>query len=73
MKLKYIIVLHDSFKVPVVFSELIPHHEVAGNQQILSAGYCSKDCTGRWITGGRSESLTAKAMQGDAEILNTFL
>ena len=73
MKSKYIIVKHAGMEIPIVFSPLLLHTEVAGKKQVRSAGFCKLDAAGKWIVGGQSVSLALNARRQDAEILNTHL
>ena len=70
---KYIIIKHGDTEVPLVFSPLLSHKQVAGMTQVQSAGYCELDIAGRWLTGGRSESLGLSARPQDVGILNERL
>ena len=65
--------MHDGMEVPLVFPSLLLHHKVAGNSEVRSAGYCKLDLAGKWITGGRSETLNLSARPQDNEILNAYL
>ena len=70
---KYIIIKHAEEEVPLVFSPLLSHKQVAGMTKVESAGYCQLDITGRWVTGGWSDSLDLSARPQDADILNERL
>jgi hypothetical protein len=70
---KYIIIKHAEWEVPVVFSPLLSHKQVAGTTSIESAGYCQLDIAGCWVTGGGSDSLDLSARPQDADILNERL
>jgi hypothetical protein len=71
MKSKYIIIVHrNGMEVPLVFSPVLLHADVAGQNKVQSAGYCELDATGKWTVGGRSDSLRLAARPQDAEILN---
>lgn len=73
MRSKYIILKHAGGEVPLVFSPLLSHEDVAGIREVSSAGYCKRDAEGQWITSGGSESLGLKARPQDAGILNQRL
>jgi hypothetical protein len=73
MKPKYIIVKQAGIEVPLVFSSLLLHRDVAGKRKVKSAGFCGLDAAGKWIAGGKSASLGLSARPQDAEILNTHL
>jgi hypothetical protein len=70
---KYIIIKHAGREVPLVFSPLLSHKQVAGVMHVESAGYCELDIAGRWVTGGRSDSLALSARPQDVGILNESL
>lgn len=75
MKSKYIIVKKEDMEVPLIFSSFLSHETVAtaGQNGILSAGYCALNAAGKWIAGGQSVSLKLNSRPQDAEILNTQL
>ena len=73
MKSKYIIVKCSGMEVPLVFSPMLLHAEVAGNNNVRSAGYCELNAAGKWIVSGESTSLNLSARPQDAKILNTHL
>ena len=70
---KYIIIKHAGTEVPLVFSPVLSHKQVAGMTKVASAGYCQLDIAGCWVTGGRSDSLDLSARPQDADILNERL
>lgn len=86
---KYIIIDTGSYALPVVFSELATHADVAralGAQDILGAGFCyiqvceikyNDNDTGqepRYVCYGESVSLKVKSRpEEDARILNKYL
>jgi hypothetical protein len=70
---KYIIIKHAEREVPLVFSPLLSHKQVAGMTNVESAGYCQLDIAGRWVASGRSDSLNLSARPQDADILNERL
>jgi len=39
MKVKYIIVTSMGIETPIVFSDFLKHSEVAGNREVISAGF----------------------------------
>lgn len=73
MNLKYLIISQGDLEVPLVFSPLLLHEQVAEKCRIISAGFCGWDDSGKWIAGGRSASLALSTRPQDAEILNTHL
>lgn len=55
-------------EVPIIFSPLLIHEEVAGKCNVKSAGYC--ECIdGKWIVSGGSVSLKLDARPQDADLL----
>lgn len=70
---KYIIIKHAETEVPLVFSPLLSHKQVAGMTKVESAGYCELDIAGQWIANGRSDSLELISRPQDADILNERL
>ena len=73
MKAKYVIIKQGSFEVPVVFSELLIHSDLAGKSPVISAGFCEMSRDGRWRVAGRSTSLNVNSRPEDAAILNAHL
>ena len=73
MKSKYIIIKHGGIEIPLVFSPLLLHKDVAGKRTVKSAGFCGLNAIGKWIAGGKSASLELSARPQDAEILNAHL
>jgi hypothetical protein len=73
MKSKYLIINRMGMEVPVVFSQLLVHKDVAGRRKVRSAGFCELDANGRWVASGHSSSLNLSARPQDAEILNRHL
>lgn len=70
-KAKYVIIGH--MQVPVVFSDLLGHDEIAHGQPVVGAGFCYiRDS--RYVCYGESVSLKVKS-RGDADalILNKLL
>ena len=70
---KYIIIKHAGTEVPLVFSPVLSHKQVAGMTEVESAGYCELDIAGLWVTGGRSDSLELSSRPQDVDILNRCL
>jgi hypothetical protein len=70
---KYIIIKHAGMEVPVVFSPVLSHKQVAGMTEVESAGYCKLDIAGRWVAGGSSVTLGLSSRPQDAGILNVCL
>ena len=70
---KYIIIKHAGTEVPLVFSPVLSHKQVAGMTEVESAGYCELDIAGQWIANGRSDSLELSSRPQDADILNERL
>ena len=77
MNAKYIIVISHELEVPIVFSKILQHNEVAGGRKVVGAGFChlsidinDKRC---WSVSGHSISLGIKSRPEDAEILNERL
>ena len=70
---KYLIVKHAGNEVPLVFSPLLSHEQVAREKEVKSAGFCELRADGQWKVSGRSESLRLDARPRDAEILNSYL
>ena len=70
---KYIIIKHAGTEVPLVFSPVLSHKQVAGMTEVKSAGYCELNIAGRWVTGGSSDSLGLSSRPQDAGILNVCL
>ena len=73
MKAKYIILKKDRTEVPLVFSQMLLHRDVAGKSRVISAGFCELAVDGKWRVGGHSVSLKLNARPQDAEILNAHL
>jgi hypothetical protein len=70
---KYIIIKHAGTEVPVVFSPVLSHKQVAGMTEAESAGYCELNIAGQWIAGGRADSLGLSSRPQDTDILNAYL
>lgn len=77
MKAKYIIVECHGLEVPIVFSPILQHNDVAGHRKVFGAGFChlgidvnDKRC---WTVHGRSISLGINSRPEDAAILNDRL
>jgi hypothetical protein len=73
MKSKYIIVRSSGTEVPLVFSPLLIHADVARGSKVRSAGFCELDSGGKWVVGGGSTSLKLSSRPEDAAILNRHL
>ena len=73
VKSKYIIIKQGGVEVPLVFSKIVTHEDIATKDCVISAGFCELDGTGKWIVGGRSLSLNLMARPQDAQILNEHL
>ena len=70
---KYIIIKHAGTEVPVVFSPVLSHKQMAGMTEVESAGYCELDIAGLWVAGGSSDSLGLSSRPQDTDILNAYL
>ena len=70
---KYIIIKHAGTEVPLVFSPVLSHKQVAGMTEVKSAGYCELNIAGRWVAGGSSDSLGLSSRPQDTDILNVCL
>ena len=73
MKSKYVIIKQGGVEIPLVFSKIVTHEDVATKDDVISAGFCELDGAGKWIVGGRSFSLNLMARPQDAQILNEYL
>lgn len=75
IRAKYIIVIAHGMEMPIVFSELMKHTEMAGNQKVVGAGFCYVDHkTGLYTCYGESTSLNIKSRNAvDEDILNELL
>jgi len=73
VKAKYVIIQHANMEVPIVFSPLLQHAEVAGLSRVKSAGFCELNAAGKWVLSGRSDSLCLRPRPQDMEILNAHL
>jgi hypothetical protein len=74
LKVKYIIVVENGIEMPLVFSELMTHANVAHpyHDRVVSAGFCySQD--DQWTCYGDSFSLKIKSRPEDSTILTKFL
>ena len=76
-KSKYIIVDNNNGIIPVVFTELATHKDVARGFMpgvILGAGFCWINGYGRYECYGESTSLDVKSRgDDDSKLLNKFL
>lgn len=74
MASKYIIVKDHSLELPIVFSDMLQHIDVAGRMMVVSAGFCYVDDSNEWKCYGRSGSLQSYSREDvDSEILNEFI
>ena len=73
MKAKYVIIKKGSLEVPLVFSELLMHADMAGKHKPTSAGFCQLAANGKWLVAGHSSSLRLNSRPEDAAILNAHL
>ena len=39
--MKYIVINNRDLEIPIIFSDLLPHRDVAGDKEVVSAGECS--------------------------------
>ena len=75
--LKYIVVIEEQMglEVPIMFSSLLSHSEVAGNKTVISAGFCRLECSEtqddpvRVSFWGDSTSLKLKSREEDKALL----
>ena len=75
MKSKYIVLVHGTLELPVVFSELIEHASTAQalGGKVIGAGFCFID-QDRYHCYGESISCRAKSRGDvDAKVLNKML
>ena len=76
-KSKYIIVDNTDGIIPVVFTEIATHKDVARGFMpgtILGAGFCYISHLGQYVCYGESVSLNIKSRdEEDSKILNKFL
>ncbi len=78
---KYIIFDDGDKGLPVVFSPLLQHNQVAAGKPVISAGYCDvrvkiegDEKTTEWDVWGKSTSLRKSCRPvEDKEILNQYL
>lgn len=73
MKMKYIIIKSAGTEVPVVFSQLLLHTDIAIGKEVCAAGFCELDDECGWHVYGESTSLNLDARPQDAQILNIHL
>jgi len=73
LKSKYVIIWCRGVEIPIVFSQLLLHKQVADKNKAHAAGFCELDASGKWITEGASDSLNLSTRPQDAEILNRHL
>lgn len=77
MNQKYIIVKHKDIELPVIFSALLNHNEVASfsysKDEIISAGFCQL-YKNKYSCFGESTLLNLKSREDtDSKILNRYL
>lgn len=75
---KYIITNYLGHSVPVLFSNLLSHLQIAERNVVTSAGFFTiiiNDKNTPWIvdTYGKSISLKIESMKGDGKIIKDFL
>lgn len=76
---KYIIVDTGQVVVPILFSDVVAHTEIANKVggQVLSAGFCSvsinEQLQPRYVCWGKSVSLGVSSREQDNDILNRYL
>jgi len=72
--MKYIIVEDrgTGLESGIIFSEYLIHKNVAGEQKVTAAGFCSLQ-DGVFVTWGESISLRVKSRPEDKQILNKSL
>ena len=73
MKAKYVIIKKGGLEVPLVFSGLLLHSDIAGKHEPTAAGFCQLAANGKWLVAGRSTSLRLNSRPEDAAILNAHL
>lgn len=75
MKSKYLIIsTYGGIELPIIFNPILTHNEVAGNLNVISAGFCAKNCVNTgYIAWGGSVSLGKKSRLEDTNILNNNL
>jgi hypothetical protein len=71
---KYIIVKKNEFELPIVFNSFLDHSSVAGNETVVSAGFCTIDLhSAQFSAYGESKTLNVQSRGNDVDILNTLL
>jgi len=78
---KYIILYDGGLGLPVVFSPLLGHSQIAGSKTVISAGFCAvrvktegDEKTTEWDVWGESNTLHKPCRPvEDKEVLNTRL
>ena len=81
IKSKYIIVEDRGLEIPIVFSPLIQHKDIANplNLKVISAGFCHTHCEPGddspiiWKTYGESISLQSKSRPHDGQVIDKML
>ena len=71
-ELKYIII-KDRFEVPIIFSALLNHKTVAGNLNVISAGFCTIESNNQVSCYGESVSLNIKSRKEDSSIIENTI
>jgi len=72
-KSKYIVVKHEGFEMPIVFSDLMQHTQAAGLREVIGAGFCYVEA-GEYVCYGESIGLHVKSRgETDASVLNEML
>lgn len=70
---KYVIVKRYGHEVPIIFHELISHHEIVGEMEVISAGFIRLRFWGQnlieFSVFGRSETLNKSSRDGDDIII----
>lgn len=75
-KSKYIIIDTLIAMLPVVFSDLATHRDIANGvgSNVIGAGFCYINDEGKYVCYGESVSLNVKSRgDEDSKILNKFL
>ena len=74
-KWKYIVVVSGGLEVPVLFTEMQKHDDVANGRKVVSAGFVSvsiKDNTVSFKCFGCSLSLNVNARESDSNLISKF-
>lgn len=70
---KYIIISSYGIELPIVFSPILGHNQVAYQPKPVSAGFCKRNNDGTYSVWGKSTSLGIGSRPEDAEILKSRL